>query len=72
MIHKESHTFLLDLVKDDYFGEIGFFTDQARTLSAKSRDYTDLYFLDKHEFLDIARDYLSAIVRLSWVYNDYV
>lgn len=66
MIHKQSHTYLLDLGKDECFGEIGFFTDNPRTLSAKSRDYTELYAIDKAHFLHIAEDYITACVRLNY------
>ena len=30
LIHKETKTFIRDLVKDDYFGEIGFFSSLPR------------------------------------------
>lgn len=62
MIHKKTHTFVLDLKQGDNFGEIGFFTDNPRLLSAKSRDYTELYVIDKSDFLRIAEDYIYAIV----------
>lgn len=62
MIHKASHTFFLDLQSDDYFGEIGFLTDNPRLLSAKSRDYTEIYIIKKKDFLKIAEDYIPAIV----------
>ena len=62
MIHKSSHTYITDLAKDDHFGEIGFFTDNRRTLSAKCRDFTETYVIYKKDFLDIADDYISAIV----------
>jgi CRP-like cAMP-binding protein len=62
MIHKESHTYILDLIKDQYFGELGFFTDNPRTLSAKSRDFTETYVINKTSFLKIAEDYIDAIV----------
>lgn len=45
MLHKASHTFIIDLNKGDYFGEIGFFTDNPRNLSAKSREYTEIYII---------------------------
>ena len=64
MIHKKSHTYLIDLMKDDYFGEIGFFTDNRRTVSAKSRDFTETYAIHKSDFLEIADDYIHAIVCL--------
>ena len=62
MIHKATHTFMVDLVKDDYFGEIGFLSGKPRMMSAKSRDYTECYVISKHDFLHIAEDYIDAIV----------
>ncbi len=58
MLHKASHTFILDLNKGDYFGEIGFFTDNPRLLSAKSREFTELYVIQKKDLLKIAEDYI--------------
>jgi len=40
MIHKATHTYLSELRVGDFFGEIGFFTDNPRMLTCKSRDYT--------------------------------
>ena len=62
MIHKHTHTYIIDLVKDDYFGEVGFFTDNPRLISAKSRDFTETYVIYKKDFLDIADDYITVIV----------
>lgn len=62
MLHKKSHTFLIDLQKHAYFGEIGFLTDNPRMLSAKAREYTELYVISKDDFLKIAEDYINAIV----------
>lgn len=62
MIHKKTHSYMVDLVKDDYFGEIGFFTDNRRLMSAKSRDFTEVYAIYKKDFLEIAEDYIHVIV----------
>lgn len=40
MIHKKTHTFFKDLKKDQYFGEMGALTNEARIMSAKARDFT--------------------------------
>ena len=63
MIHRATHTYFLDLVVGDNFGEIGFFTDNPRLLSAKSRDYCEFYVIDKKDFIKIAEDYIHAIVK---------
>lgn len=64
MIHKKTHSYMIDLVKDDYFGEIGFFTDNRRIMSAKSRDFTEVYAIYKSDFLEIAEDYIHVIVKV--------
>jgi CRP-like cAMP-binding protein len=62
MIHRSTHTYFKDLTVGDNFGEIGFFTDNPRNLSVKSRDYCEFYVIDKSDFLKIAEDYIHAIV----------
>ena len=62
MIQKSTHSFIIDLIKGDYFGEIGFFSEMPRCLSCKSREYTELYCISNKDFLKIAADYISAIV----------
>lgn len=48
----------------DYFGEIGFFSDQTRTATIKSRDFTDLLYIDRPSFLEIGYSlYPESIVR---------
>lgn len=44
-------SFIKELIKDDYFGEIGFFSDLKRQATIKSRDYTDVMILSKTSFL---------------------
>jgi hyperpolarization activated cyclic nucleotide-gated potassium channel 2 len=43
MIHKQTHTFITDLHHEDYFGEVGFLKNEPRSLSAKSRDFTEVF-----------------------------
>lgn len=56
MIHKASHSYFIDLRVGDNFGEIGFFTDNPRLLTVKSRDYCEIYCIHKRDFLKIAED----------------
>lgn len=63
-MHRGTYTYLKDLGVGDSFGEIGFFTDNPRLLSAKSRDYCEFYIIDKKDFLKIAEDYIHAIVNM--------
>ena len=43
-------SFIKELIKDDYFGEIAFFSDLPRQATIKSRDYTDVHILSKEVF----------------------
>ncbi len=38
------------------FGEIAFFTEQPRTVSAVARDYTSLVRIRREEFLQLLRE----------------
>ncbi len=60
MIHKTSHTYLVDLFKGENFGEVGFFTENPRVCSAKSRDFTEVYLIWRDDFMKIAEDYVYA------------
>ena len=61
MIHKKSHTFVKDLGPQKYFGELGFLTGKERSLSAKARDFTEVYVLRKDVFEKISESYIQAI-----------
>ncbi|CDW85756.1 UNKNOWN [Stylonychia lemnae] len=57
-------TYALDdniFVKDDYFGEIAFFTDEQRCTTMKSRDFTELYIIERENFLELAEEYDDVI-----------
>ena len=58
MIHKQTHTFIKDLVGREYFGELGILWDQPRCLSARSRDFTEVFILNKEDFLHISENYI--------------
>lgn len=63
LIHKQSYTYIIDLDKEQSFGEIGFFSDCQRQVTVKSRDYTDVLTVNLIEFLNIATTYSeNAIV----------
>ena len=42
IFHKKTKTHIKDLLKDQYFGEISFFSTLPRQTSAKARDFTDV------------------------------
>jgi len=54
MLHKETHTYMEDLVTDEYFGEIEFFSEGRRILTAYSRDFTDLLYISRENYFDLA------------------
>lgn len=61
MIHKQSHTFLTSLIPGSSVGELGFLMDQPRQLSAKARDFTEVYVIQKSDFDTISSNYLQAV-----------
>lgn len=62
LIHKHTKTFVKDLVKDNYFGEIGFFSDIHRQISVKARDFTEVLILDRLTFLQLANEVSEEII----------
>jgi signal-transduction protein with cAMP-binding, CBS, and nucleotidyltransferase domain len=50
MIHKQTSTFIVDLKMESYFGEYGLISGQTRSLSAKCRDFTEVYVISKRHF----------------------
>jgi CRP-like cAMP-binding protein len=50
IIHRKTRTYIHDLGKDDYFGEIGFFSEKPRQATVKSRDFTHSLVLDHDAF----------------------
>lgn len=62
IIHKKTMSFVKDLEKNDYFGEIGFFSTLARQATVKARDYTDTMILSKENFLKVAENDYTALV----------
>jgi CRP-like cAMP-binding protein len=46
---------------ESYFGEYGLITGKTRSLSAKSRDFTEVYVIKKINFDQAAENYMEAI-----------
>ena len=61
LFHKASKTFVCNCTNSQYFGEIAFFTGRKRTLTVKSRDYTDVQVLDFETFMSVAVDFPVAM-----------
>lgn len=57
--HKKTASYITELKKDDYFGEIGFFSDLPRQASIKAKDYTECVSLDRTGFLEIANEHFE-------------
>ena len=61
MIHKQSHTFIKDLKKEEYFGELGMLQECPRSLTAKARDFTEVFIIRKQDFESISENYIEAL-----------
>lgn len=46
LFQKASSTYIIDLGSEQVFGEISFFTGQPRSVTARSRGFTELMYLD--------------------------
>lgn len=49
----DSAIHLQDINVGGHFGEVGFFTGKTRVLSAKSKDFTTLFSISRHDFIEI-------------------
>jgi len=49
----ESGIMVKELGIGEHFGEIGFFSGKARSLSAKSKDFTTLFSINRREFIEV-------------------
>jgi CRP-like cAMP-binding protein len=54
IIHKKTKTHITDILKDQYFGEIAFFSDLPRQATIKSRDFTEVLKVHREDFLQMA------------------
>lgn len=54
--HEPSNTDFAKLKKDQFFGEIAFFTDRNRTASAISKNYSEVYSLSRFKFDKIVKN----------------
>lgn len=61
MLHKQSHTFIKDIEKDCHFGELGFLLGEPRCLSAKARDFTEVFVISRTDFEMVSENYVQAI-----------
>jgi len=71
MIHRRSLTYIDELIKDDFFGELAFFSEKPRRTTVKSRDFTDCFILDRWAFLDKAESY-EDVLSLYWKINNAI
>ena len=54
VLHRQSRTLIVDLFKDQYFGEISFFLEVERKNTIKARDFTEVLILERESFIKIA------------------
>jgi CRP-like cAMP-binding protein len=69
ILHRKTRTYIKDLGKDDFFGEIGFFSEKARQATAKSRDFTHLLVLDHDSFEKKAEEFRKTMHRFYLIKN---
>jgi hypothetical protein len=50
LIHKKTATFIGEVGFDSFLGEISFFTGLARTVTAKSKNFTEVLSLSLTDF----------------------
>ena len=50
IIHRKTKTYVRDIGKDEYFGEIAFFSEKPRQTTVKSRDFTHVLVLEHNAF----------------------
>jgi CRP-like cAMP-binding protein len=55
IMQKKSHTYIRELVVDEYFGEVAFFSDLSRQATARSRGFTEVLSLNKDSFSETAQ-----------------
>lgn len=48
--------------KDECFGELGFYTDNPRCATVKSRDFNELFAIDSEIFLEIAEPFPEVMM----------
>eukprot|EP00347_Sterkiella_histriomuscorum_P000699 403374844 len=64
LIHRQTYTYIIDLEKEQSFGEIGFFSDCQRQVTVKSRDYTDVLTVNLIDFLNIANTFSEHAITI--------
>lgn len=60
VLHKATQTYIKDLNKDQYFGEIGFFSEKNRQCTVKSRDFTEVLELSYNDFWQVSNSFEDA------------
>lgn len=60
LLHRKTGTFIKELGTDDFMGECAFFTEEPRKASARSKNFTDVITLFKHDFIFTTDDFPNA------------
>ena len=58
-LYSESGVTVKEIGVGELFGEIGFFTGKPRNLSAKTKDFTTLFSINRNEFIDILKKHFE-------------
>ena len=72
MIEKHSHTFVKEIGSDNYFGEVGAITGNLRQLSAKCRDFTEVFTVSADNFFRTCENYREAISAIERIKKELV
>lgn len=55
VMQKKTHTYIKELIVDEYFGEISFFSNLKRQATTRSRGFTEVLSLDNVSFIETAQ-----------------
>jgi len=65
----KSNAYLKVLTKGNYFGELSFFTAQARSASARSVDFSALYLIKRNEFIALLDEFPDERVEKLFIFK---
>ena len=72
LMHKNTKTYIIDLGVEKMFGEIGFFTGRPRTVTAKSRTFSELVYLEKSKLIIFVPLFIFVFIFCNSLSIDYI
>ena len=69
IFHFFSSSYLKTLTKDESFGEVSFFTGKPHSISARSVDFSSIYYIKREEFILLLEEFPSEKVKLFFVFH---